>query len=60
MLKLMAESSYEHFVDAAGKKASFDTGDFAALLENLKGLYDDGMVSEGRPGPGQQMFGHMI
>ncbi|SFT20378.1 ABC transporter substrate-binding protein [Paenibacillus sp. BC26] len=59
LLKLMVESSYEHFVDAAGKKASFDTGDFAALLENLKGLYDDGLVSEGRPGPGQQMFGHM-
>ncbi|WP_308637639.1 ABC transporter substrate-binding protein [Paenibacillus silvisoli] len=59
MLKLMVESSYEHYVDTAGKKASFDQGDFAAMLENLKGLYDEGLVNDGMPGPGQQSFGHM-
>ncbi|SDW66274.1 ABC transporter substrate-binding protein [Paenibacillus sp. CF384] len=59
MLRLMVESSYEHYVDAAAKKASFDQGDFAAMLENLKGLYDDGLVSDGMPAPGQQSFGHM-
>ncbi|MBP3966384.1 ABC transporter substrate-binding protein [Paenibacillus lignilyticus] len=59
LLKLMVESSYEHYVDTAGKKASFDSGDFAAMLENLKSLYDDGLINDQMAGRGQQSFGHM-
>ncbi|NOV02172.1 ABC transporter substrate-binding protein [Paenibacillus planticolens] len=44
LITLMLNSSYNKFVDAGGKKASFDKPEFINLLKLAKSMYDDNII----------------
>jgi multiple sugar transport system substrate-binding protein len=42
----IVRSSYGRYVDAAAKKASFDSKEFIALIEQIRDMYDKGLLTE--------------
>ncbi|MDG0793992.1 extracellular solute-binding protein [Cohnella ginsengisoli] len=44
MLSELAGERYAQFVDEAGRRANFDSPDFAELMTQVKQLFDDGVV----------------
>lgn len=44
LITLMLNSSFTKFVDAGGKKASFDKPDFVNLLKLAKSMYDENII----------------
>lgn len=50
MFNRLLTESYSSFVDLEGKKASFNDGRFAALLERLRGYADKGLIPRGTSG----------
>lgn len=46
LLRMIVMSDYDHYINQEEKTASFDTGEFAGLLNQLKELYGAGMLSD--------------
>ncbi|MCR8846440.1 ABC transporter substrate-binding protein [Paenibacillus sp. SC116] len=46
LLRKIVMSDYDHYINQEEKTASFDTGEFAGLLNQLKELYGSGMLSD--------------
>lgn len=46
LLRAIVMSDYDHYINQEKKTASFDTGEFAGLLNQLKELYGAGMLSD--------------
>lgn len=46
LLRTIVMSKYDHYINQEEKTASFDTGEFAGLLDQLKELYGAGMLSD--------------
>ncbi|MBW7458971.1 ABC transporter substrate-binding protein, partial [Paenibacillus sepulcri] len=49
LLAQMVSDNYSQFVDAASRKANFDSPSFIGLMQQVKGMGDDGIIGEGRP-----------
>lgn len=56
ILTEMVLDSYTQFVDQAGKKAKFDSPEFVNLMQELKKMYDDHVMSSESADIGSQLF----
>ncbi|MUG21210.1 extracellular solute-binding protein [Paenibacillus macerans] len=52
----MVVDSYGTYVDSAAKKAKFDSPEFVALLQQVKKMYDDGIMTGNPAELGKQLF----
>ncbi len=56
VLQWIVMDSYGAWVDAAGKKASFDSPEFINLMEEIKKMYNEGIITSKPAEMGQQLF----
>lgn len=56
MLVMRVYGSYRNWVDESGRKASFQSEAFLALMEQVKGLYDNGTMTKEKTKTGDSFF----
>lgn len=56
LLQEMLVDNYAQFVDNMAKKAKFDSPEFVTMLEQIKSMYDNKIVTEESAEEGQQLF----
>ncbi|MEK3790515.1 extracellular solute-binding protein [Paenibacillus sp. FSL R7-0204] len=56
LLQEMVMDGYNQFVDAAARKAKFDSPAFIFMMQQIKEMYDDGVMSAGSGEADNQLF----
>ncbi|MFX3636989.1 MAG: ABC transporter substrate-binding protein [Candidatus Pristimantibacillus sp.] len=56
ILQEMVVDSYPSWVDHAGKKASFDSADFMDMLQNIKKMVEEEVITSAPADMGKQLF----